>query len=411
MPLRDFIKGFFRRLSAPIRAARINASDSRDVSTEIRTPYGASDMPLWDFIKDLFSSPTIAQIAAPIPYSRSTKPDPGRTLTAGRSYFRLRLADMALAQSEWALKKWYPAVQTVVRARFGDTPQIEIPGIVDSSRLFQNQGGKSDVIVHNALLAPTIPFNGGDLSVSAGLMSVEGADYLGDMLGALGGLASILAVPQLSAAMNIAQPLGTAIQAVFKGGRGKFHLSTLNAFGATQMKGGYLALVRASESTIDPTKLVVVDAQLRLGTAPTTAASSPLQGFDYILLECEVFEERDDWDSFKAINEPFQLALDALAEPSANAEAEKAKIKLAEDRLLPALRAVQKTPELTQADRRRVIDVLKDRFAQGKQDLNVKGLYANSQLTLAQLIKQSPIDIAEAVRRGPITSQDIQAPD
>lgn len=370
-------------------------------------------MPLWDYIKDFFSSPTIAQIATPIPYSRSTKTDPGRTLTAGRSYFRLRLADMALAQSKWALKEWYPAVQTVVRARFGDSPQIELPGIVDSSRLFQNQGGHASVIVRNALLAPTLPFSGGDLSVSAGLMSVEGADYLGEMLGALGGLASILAVPQLSAAMNIAQPLGAAIQSVFKGGRGKFHLSTLNAFGATQMKGGYLALVRAGENEIDATKLVVFESQLRLGTAPTTAASAPIKGFDYILLECEVFEERDDWDSFKAIMDPFQLALDALAEPSANDEAEKAKVKLAEDRLLPALRVVQKTPELTQTDRRRVIDVLKERFAEAKKDLGVKGLVASASphLTLSELIKRSPISVAEAARRGSVSELDIEAPE
>ena len=130
-----------------------------------------------------------------------------------------------------------------------------------------------------------------------------------------------------------------------------------------------------------------------------------------MLLECEVFEQRDDWDSFKAIMDPFQFALDALAEPAVDEEGERAKVKVAKDRLMLALRVVQRTPELTQNERRRVIDELKDRFAAARNELVVKGLTGHAQISLSEIMRRSTISVAEAARRGPVSDLDIEAPE
>jgi hypothetical protein len=155
--------------------------------------------------------------------------------------------------------------------------------------------------------------------------------------------------------------------------------------------------VRASEREVDRTKLCVVDNQLRLGSAPTLADSQPFEGFDHMLLRIEAFQKRDDWASLTAIDEPFREARHALKDQHT---------ELAEFYLRMALSRAAEAPELTVADRRRVVGALKEQYAQAREDFETLGLVDSGEVTLASAMSQA-MSIDVALGLGPVDQAEI----
>src|SRR5438067_12505452 len=110
-------------------------------------------MSLWDYLTGLFRRDAVHLVAPKIGMT-------GPPAVAGRHYFRLRLAEMFLRHSRDWFKTQYPAVSSVVRCQFGNTPQLELPNIVDSAKVFRPSAGNA-VIVRNLPLTPALPFRGG----------------------------------------------------------------------------------------------------------------------------------------------------------------------------------------------------------------------------------------------------------
>ena len=63
------------------------------------------------------------------------------------------------------------------------------------------------VIGLNYPMTPLVPFNGGTVSLSAGLLAIAGKNDVKSFLKVLGDFSNLLMVPQLSAALTIATPL------------------------------------------------------------------------------------------------------------------------------------------------------------------------------------------------------------
>lgn len=317
------------------------------------------------------------QIAWTLPKTQVDHDNDYVKLVAGQHYVRIWLAEMYLHDQVKIFQTWYPAVHSRVRLTFDGQP-LEVCNIADSTKVgLQQDHGRGDVIARNFLLTPLLPLNAGVIEMDAGLIAIEGQNYLNAFIKVLGDFSSLLAVPQLSSALSVAKPLANGLQALF--GAGSLHLGLHNAF-APDSTGGYYAAVRATEQQIKKSELWVVDNQLRLGRGPGESDSEPFTGFDYMLFRVEVRDERDDYDMLATVQGPMRNAQDALV--ATGREAEAAAFYRA------AIVAAHQAPEFTRADRARVKLKLAEDFRQIKQELGFSGLTnGDGTYSLAQTLR------------------------
>jgi hypothetical protein len=315
-------------------------------------------MALWDTIVGWVSHPAVHHVYAPIPASNVAGDGAGGDAAVpGRDYFRLWVSEMYLRKDVNWFKTWHPAVHSLVRYTYG-TRQVDIPQIageldlngVDESHLER-------VVQLNYQLTTLIPFSGGAVKIAAGLLAMEGQDYLKRFIKVLSDFSGLLAQPQLSAALNLVGPVATGIEELLGATNGQLHLGMHQTFasagggGDNVLRPGYIAVVRAGENEVAPERLWVQGDRLRVGRS--LEDNTPFTGYPYMLFRIEVRSERDDWEGLAAIVDPFNEAVEALGA----GENERA-----ETFFRKALATAAVSPDLTAADRRRVTEALKERF-------------------------------------------------
>lgn len=316
-------------------------------------------MGLWETVKNSFDKDrqyfTYFRVPPNQVTDRTFNPRP---LQAGLHYFRIWLSAMYLSKRVSWFQNIHPAVHSVISTNFGGQQNVPIPMLADATKLgFQTAGIQGEVIARNFPLTPILPFNGGSVTLQCGLLAIDGQNHLSGFLKALTGFSSLLAMPQLSTTMSIVDPLLTGIQDLLGAGNGKLHLGLMETFTAETLYEGYVAIIRATNTEIDPRKVFV--ARDLLWYADGSPQMQPLP-FDHMLLRIDVSTVRDDWDMLPAISSPYKECLDALG---AQNETQ------AREHLRATLLAAFKAAELTQAHRRVVIDELKRRYATAKESL------------------------------------------
>lgn len=346
-------------------------------------------MSLWDTITGMVRHEVSQYLYVPIPAGH-VEGGQGDTeaLVAGRDYFRIWLTEMSLKRDRDWFSTWHPAVHSLVRLQFG-TEVIEVPSIAGEQSLPGVDAAHLDRAVNlNFPMTPLMPFSGGVVQVVAALLALQGQDYLKRFIHILGTFAGLVNVPQLSSALGIAGPVATGIAELLGGSNGDLHLGLHQAYvhkggGDNELKPGYIAVVLATEAQVTPSDLWVVGGRLRRG--PSAEASVPFEGFAYLLLRVQKETERDDWEGLTSFMEPFSAALDALGEGSE---------QWADVRYRAAVIAALKSDDLTRADRRRVTEVLAQRYQEAKN----LGLPAASAWTsLTKAVAAIPVDEALAL--------------
>jgi hypothetical protein len=337
-----------------------------------------------NFINNLanaFSTASPALIYHPLNPTAVDNSDDYITMEAGRHYIRLWAAHVFLAKKTTFLQSWFPAVHALVQFDFQGA-KVEFPTVSDASRVALNQSaGSGDVVARNYAITPLIPFNDGTISLNAGLIAVEGANTLNNLITTLSDFSSLLAVPQFSTALKVAEPLGKGLQALLA--MGGVHLA-LNDTLSTGSMGGYRAVVRATPQQINKTELRVRNKELNLVNQFDHNLVNPLTGFDFMLFRIEVTEKGPDFRSLTAIQEPMKLAYAALK------EMEDTK---AEGFYRTAIIAAHQAPELTNADRARVKLQMRDDFKALKNDLS-SGLTGGDYDLTESMKKAIPIKMA-----------------
>jgi hypothetical protein len=344
-------------------------------------------MSLWTFLSGLFRRDATHLVSRKIGMT-------GDPAVAGRHYFRIKLSEMFLRRSRDWFKDQYPAVSSLVRCQFGNSPQLELPNIVDSTKVFKPAAGNA-IVVKDVLLTPTLPFRGGTVELTAGLRAIMSRNHLTEFIRSLSKFAGLLAAPQLSAALQVADPLAEGIQGLFAAGDGETLLGYIEAFDKDSLKAGHVAVVLATAQQVDPARLSVTDGHLLL-------AGADLTGFDYMLLRMEVFEERDDWDGLQSIVAPLERAIQNIAAQKPDD---------AQEALDEAIAAALLAPELTQADRRRVVGQVKERFKQAKEDFATAGLAPSDQAVSLELMMKAAEPAGAAYERGALTWEEAFAPE
>jgi len=249
-----------------------------------------------------------------------------------------------------------------------------------------------------------MPFNGGVVEITAGLLAMQGANYLNRFIKVMGDFASILIIPQLSAALNVAEPISKGVEELLGVRRVIIQQSLHQAFvgkeggGSNNLKAGYIAAILAQSSELDAKKLWVVNDMLCYGTSVNN--NKPLTGFTYMLFRIESREQRDDMDGLTNISVPFNEAISALL----NGESERAHTLLR-----VAIVAAMTSPDLTRVDRRRVVQALKDEFDEvqnTKTSTRGKAIAAGEVPDLNTVMKRA-MPVEEALALGEPTFEEI----
>ena len=310
-----------------------------------------------------------------------------RVLRAQKDYLRLVLAEMHLKESKTWFSKWYPVVHALVRFQFGGKT-VEIPRVAGTSQIADlEKQDLSQRVALNYPLTTSMPFNGGDVEIEAGLLAMEGSNALKSLLKVLGDFSKLLAAPQLSAALAVAGPLASGVQDLLSGGNGRLelglHQSFSNQGGQSDLRPGYIALFLATEEQIDKSRLWVKEDRLHTGS--DLASSKLLTGVTHMLIRLEGYPERDDWAALQSISGPFEKAKEVLAKNGFQEN----------DEYVTQFRAAQAaaltSPDLTAADQIRVAKAIKDAL----EDL--KGLRA---------VPAAEGDLNDAVRRFGVSPDD-----
>jgi hypothetical protein len=327
-----------------------------------------------------------------IPASQVDNPSTPQTLQAGVHYIRLRLASMFLKKSTKWFSTWYPVVQSTVRFQFADQ-LIEIPNIADESRLTMQQTPGGDVIARNFVLTPQMPFHGGVVSLAAGLFALEGQNYLKSVLKTFGKFSSLLSVPQLSLALNVAEPLAVGIQELFTTANAGMHLGLHDSFSAGELQDGYFAAIRLPSDAVKVTELFVVNNELHEGSNPKN--TQPFVKADYMLFRAELLDKRDDWEGLKSIKEPFDDAINSLGGDQSQAT----------HYMRTALLRATRSPDLTAVDKRRVVDRLIEKYGEAKALSGFSGVTQGEAQTLDQIMR-NPMKTKLALAKGaPLESE------
>jgi hypothetical protein len=325
-------------------------------------------------LADLWDKTTKQMLYVPIPAGQVDQAADYVSLEYGRHYLRLWLSSAYLAKQVQFLQTWYPAVHALVRFDLQGTP-IDVPTVADASKAGLTKTATGDVIARNFVLTPLIPLNSGTVSLDAGLIAVEGANYLENFINTLSSFSDLLSVAQFSTALNIAGPLARGLQSLLS--EGGIQLALHDGWGAGRV-GGYWAAVRATESQLAGRQLSVDNDQLRISSPKSDdSATVPLEGFDHLLFRLEVTETGPVYEALTSISEPMKAALQALAVDEAKADGF----------YRSAVIAAHQAAELTTADRIRVKTQLSDDYQSLKQSLGYEGLAGGREYDLSNRMK------------------------
>jgi hypothetical protein len=366
-------------------------------------------MPAFSWFKDRFRREDEHYIYHAIPAAHVSYQDGSAAddhpLVAGQDYFRVWLVEMFLKNDRDWFSAWYPAVLSAVSFQFGGNPQV-VSNVISQSKqkdLLPKDLGSSDLnkfLAMNREMTGLLPFNEGTVTVDAALVAMQGNNDVKELIKALGSFGSILALPQLSAVVKIAAPLADAIGSLVGATHAAFMTGNSQTFsekgggGDATLRAGYYTMLDAKDSDLSRDKLWVVSDRLQYGD--TAAASKPLTGFNYILVRIEHRETRDDWDSLSSIHTPYQNALNAL---------QTGNVDQAQVHLKSAIAAALAAPELTKkVDRRRVVEALRARFEEDKQNLGA-GAFTRRDTSLGALMRDAS-DVKEAARKPLIRKEE-----
>ncbi len=321
-------------------------------------------------------------ISPPIPSDAS--------IVANKSYFRLWVDQMFLKYDHNVFKTWYPAVQSLTTFSFGNSPSVEVAQIAGPGRLNVDQAHLGQVITLNLPLTPLVPFTGGDVGILVGLVSMQASDAVQRFLGVVSSFAELVAVPQLSMALNVASKVSSGVDEVLGVGSQNLMLGFQQTYvgagggGPNDLRPCYIAVLNRPNDPTFNSQLWVKGGKLFSGADLNGAQE--LTGVDYMLLRIETREHRDDWEMLQPLKEYYDQAKQALT-PALSLVDDKRDAKIAEADLSMnrALGVILSSPDLTDEDRFTVLKSLKDHYAKVKDALSTRALRVPQLPTLTEI--------------------------
>jgi hypothetical protein len=272
-------------------------------------------------------------------------------------YVIVRLSEMYLKNERVLWKKFYPMVHSFLKHKPREFAEVAGPG-----QLKELGSANLDRLVGLAYpLTVPVVYNGNDLEILVGLYSVPAQDAAKVLLTSLGELSKLTGVAA-EVALQIAGVVKTGIEGLLQIDGNALQLGardTLRPAGAKATKSGegpgkfakagYLLAVNAPDGTEDYKQLWVKKGRLYKGSNPNTATE--YSDNDYMLIEIEVRDRREDWRLLPEVQK-HEAAFDAALVSGKSVDDIKLQIKA---EWLPFTSDIETSQDLTDPDKDRVM--------------------------------------------------------
>jgi hypothetical protein len=136
--------------------------------------------------------------------------------------------------------------------------------------------------------------------------------------------------------------------------------------------------------------------QQNLLYGPSLESASAVSGVDYMLIQLEIRQERDDWDQLTSISEPFARAIEALGQIDPTTG--QPKLAEADAFVRSAAIAALNSADLTSADRMRVARAIRERFKAYREALEPKDPKHPERDSRAFMLPPTMLDVARSAR-------------
>lgn len=312
-------------------------------------------MSFWDSFSQIFSRDAKKHKSLFLDPQRIDVDYDATPIKEGKAYCRLWLVEMCLSRGWELFKSRYPVVHSAIRFNHGGkmvtVPYLAGPGFLKEL----NKSNLDKIIQYNHPLTPLFPFNRGIVELQTGLFSMVANDQMDKFITTLGRFSQLLPVPQLSAVLNVADPVYRGIEDLLEVGDGRLELGYRQTFdgaagGSNYLRPGYFVAILAEEQELVDSTLCVVNDSLRIGASGkakefVTHYHRPLEGYSYMLFRLER-RPSQDWESLTDIKELVYKAQEAVA---------KGDHEQANSILTAVEIAVFRSPDLTKSDKRQVV--------------------------------------------------------
>ena len=223
-------------------------------------------------------------------------PRPGTEIKADEAYFIIRLSEVFLGRSRTLWRKFYPVVHA-----WGSTSTGEEHGLVAPTQLQQvSNSGLDRVVTVNATLLGPVPYRGGDVSLVAGLYAVPGDDAAQALVAMVATLTTLAGSP--IPAGSIASVITDGVDNLLGLNKTTLRLGVYDTFyPGNPLRTGFHVGLGADSAKVDLSQLGLRDGHLVKG--PNPIAAKPYRDHDYVVVEVERRETRDDWPGLPGMTE------------------------------------------------------------------------------------------------------------
>lgn len=342
----------------------------------------------WD--KLVVGFPKTATILSYVELPDSTAPLP--VIKEGEHYFRIWLAQMHLVTAQQWFVNQHPAVNARITVKFGGNEKMAFGKVIAPS-----QDSFSEGVFSNYPLTELLPYRGGIVELTAGLLALPGDNGWRTAAKLLEKF-SDLVVPPVGQMMAVAQQVSSAVGDFLGQLDVNPHLGLHQSFtssgggGGNGFGPGYIAVVLAPSGTFKPGSLLVKDKALHVQKG---GGSIPLATHDFMLFRIEGRASRDDV-LLRNIEEPYREALSAIAYGES---------KKADACERAAIAAALLSPDLTWPDQRLVVETVKSRLAEARGKgwgaIASPGAQVSEMQAVRMQIKATPLTAVAA--RGPMS--------
>ncbi len=286
-------------------------------------------------------------------------------VSAGSGYFRVWAVEMKVNDGG-PLVDYYSVLHSVVRFDYAGKP-VELTRVTGLDSLSGSTGGNvsmGKVMALNFPLTELMPFNGGTLELSAGLLAMKEKDRVQSAIKMATDFSALLAIPQLSSVLSLAQPLANNIEQLVGMGDNQFRLGYHNTFasanggGSNDLKPQYIAIIGSQTGDAvardGAGHWVINDHLCYINPDPNATDKNPVEiPRDYILLRFEVRRSRgEEWNNLPALNEPFVESLRLLTSDETKSKAQ----------LKRAILQILESPDIAENDREAIAKQLRDKY-------------------------------------------------
>lgn len=222
----------------------------------------------------------------------------GEPLECDEAYFTIRMREMFLRRIRLLWRKSYPVLHGFTEYGGQEDHMLAGPGQLQD---LGNVNLDRVIILNYRLTGPT-PYEGGDVSISAGLYSVPGQDAAKALISTVGTLASF-GGPQFAQAAQLVGLVKDGVDNILGLANTKLQLGVRDSFfpNGNPLRSGYHVGIAAPAAQIDASALWIKEGRLVKG--PDPIASRPYEEHDYMVLSVERTGRRDDWPLLPGLNE------------------------------------------------------------------------------------------------------------